>query len=532
MICVLFLIYLAFSLFFIKHYYFGTMIGSIDCGGRTAEEAEILIAEKAKEYVLAIQGREGMEATVSASDIGVQFLVDDRLDQIAKRQNGFGWPSFLWKSKEHEMPVTVLYEDDLLEKRMSEILLFQPSVMRRPTDAYIGEYDQESGIYPIIEEDKGTFVDKKKAKEAIVHAIENMEEFLSLEEADCFVKPEVDRENEELVQFCGRLNRYVTSRIVYDWNGTEEIVDGSLIHEWMEIDRENQRVTLNEEAVREYINTLSRKNDTFGRIREFHTSENEDIYLEPGTYGWRVDRAGETEELIKLIRSGRQTGREPKYLYTAAVKGQDDIGDSYVEIDLTDQHLWLYVDGKLVTESDFVSGNVARGYDTPTGVYGLTYKTLNATLKGQGYATPVDFWMPFNGNVGMHDAKWRKEFGGDIYKKNGSHGCINLPREAAEKIYEHVYKGFPVICYVHEKVPEKDEDESGAEHEESTAEHVGSDAEGEATEQAGSTAEGEATEHIGSAAENENAAGYEGNEAEAGAGGMEGESVITESESD
>lgn len=460
LICVLFFIYLAFSLFFIKHYYFGTMLGAIDCGGKSIRAAQSLIEKKAEEYVLTVRGREGMEATVSSSEIGMRLSTDDRLAQIAKEQNGFAWPSFFWKKEAHEMPATVLYDDALLQKRISEMMLFQPSAMRRPTDAYIGEYDGESGVYLIVPEDEGTFLDRAKAREAIAEAIENMEDVLSLEEADCFLKPEIDSRNEKLTAFCDRINRYAQSRIVYDWNGTEEIIDGSLIHEWLEIDRENGRVTLNEENVREYINSLSRKNDTFGRIRRFHTSEGEDIYLEPGTYGWRVDRAAETQELMKLIRSGRQTGREPQYLYTAFVKGQDDIGDSYVEIDLAAQHLWLYVDGELVVESDFVSGNLARGYDTPTGVYGLTYKTRNATLKGQGYATPVDFWMPFNGNVGMHDAKWRREFGGTVYERNGSHGCINLPHEAAEEIYEYASKGFPVICYRHEKKPEKDKNAS------------------------------------------------------------------------
>lgn len=528
-ICVLFFIYLAFSLFFIKHYYFGTMLGTIDCGGKTIQEAQKLIAEKADEYVLTLQGREGMEATVSASEIDMQFFADDRLAQIAEEQNGFAWPSIFWKNREHEMPVTVRYDDALLQKRMSEMLLFQPAVMRRPADAYIGEYDSESGSYPIIAEDEGTFLDQTKAKEAIVKAIENMEDVLSLEDADCFLKPEIDSQDEKLVAFCSKINRYVTSRIVYDWNGVEEIIDGSLIHEWMEIDRENYQVTLDEEAVREYINSLSRKNDTFGRIRKFRTSEDEDIYLEPGTYGWRVDRKTETQELMKLIRSGRQTGREPEYLYTAFVKGQDDIGDSYVEIDLTDQHLWLYVDGRLITESDFVSGNLARGYDTPVGVYGLTYKTRNATLKGQGYATPVDFWMPFNGNVGMHDAKWRKEFGGTIYERNGSHGCVNLPHEAAEEIYEYVSKGFPVVCYQYEKKPEKDKNSSD-EKEEEPSKKDASKEESKPSESTDNTSDAEENGTAGNAGSASNAegsgtvenAGSAANTEESGAAGNAG----------
>ena len=94
-----------------------------------------------------------------------------------------------------------------------------------------------------------------------------------------------------------------------------------------------------------------------------------------------------------------------------------------------------------------MSGNAARGYDTPSGAYPLTYKQRNATLRGADYATPVSYWMPFNGNIGMHDATWRGSFGGSIYRTNGSHGCINLPKAAAKTIFENIEKGMPVLCY-------------------------------------------------------------------------------------
>lgn len=68
-------------------------------------------------------------------------------------------------------------------------------------------------------------------------------------------------------------------------------------------------------------------------------------------------------------------------------------------------------------------------------------------LKGEGYASPVDFWMPFHGDIGFHDASWRSSFGGSIYKTNGSHGCINMPYAKAEELYNLVYPNVPVICY-------------------------------------------------------------------------------------
>lgn len=447
MISVIVLIYLAVSLFFMNRYYPGTMIGDFSCGGKTQAEVEGMIRNRASGYTLKIQGREEMEATLVASEIQLQFLLDNTLQEIIDRQNGFAWLPALWETINYDLPVTVQYDNTLLHEKLSGMLFFQTENMRQPVNAYIGEYNPELGAYPIVEEDKGTVINKQKAEAAIITALENMEETLILDESDCYMKPEISHEDEKLVRFVSRLNRFVSSRIIYDWHGMEEVIDGELIQEWLEIDREQQLVTINATAVRDYINALSQKHDTFGKAREFRTSEGRKITLKPGSYGWRVDRSKETEKLIKLIRAGSQVNREPEYLYMAAAKGENDIGDSYVEINLTAQHLYLYVEGKLITESDFVSGNVSRGFATPDGVYGLTYKTLNATLRGPGYATPVDFWMPFNGNIGMHDAGWRRQFGGNIYLRNGSHGCINLPREEAEKIYEAVYKGFPVVCY-------------------------------------------------------------------------------------
>lgn len=95
-----------------------------------------------------------------------------------------------------------------------------------------------------------------------------------------------------------------------------------------------------------------------------------------------------------------------------------------------------------------MSGDMTKsGRMTPPGVFGLTYKTKNAVLKGEDYETPVNYWMPFNGNIGMHDATWRRKFGGEVFIKNGSHGCINLPLESAKEIYSYISTGFPVVCY-------------------------------------------------------------------------------------
>ena len=172
-----------------------------------------------------------------------------------------------------------------------------------------------------------------------------------------------------------------------------------------------------------------------------------EVTIDLGDYGWWMDVGQETQELIGLLERGEGGERVPVYRQTAASYESPDYGDSYVEINLTAQHMFLYQNGECVLESDFVSGNPGKGNATPPGIYGITYKERNATLNGETYSTPVNFWMPFNNNVGMHDATWRSEFGRNIYMTNGSHGCVNLPYAVAQEIYGYVEKNTPVICY-------------------------------------------------------------------------------------
>ena len=114
---------------------------------------------------------------------------------------------------------------------------------------------------------------------------------------------------------------------------------------------------------------------------------------------------------------------------------------------MTQQKLYCYKAGELLLETDIVTGNMRRNWDTPVGVNFVYAKQKNRILRGQGYASPVDYWMPVKGAIGIHDADWRKEFGGEIYLKNGSHGCINIPPENMPIIYDNYEIGTPVIMF-------------------------------------------------------------------------------------
>ena len=206
---------------------------------------------------------------------------------------------------------------------------------------------------------------------------------------------------------------------------------------------------LDETKITDFVHGLSERYNRIGRPQKFTTSYGTDVTIYGGEFGWKLDEEAMCSRIKKAISMEGHRSIFPVW----AQHGGDyngintDIGDSYVEICLTGQKVWLYKDGKRLMETDCVSGTANTGRETPGGVYYIYYKQSPATLTGADYSSYVNYWMPFVGNIGLHDAPWRGSFGGDIYLTSGSHGCVNLPYEAAKLLYETTRKGYPVVCY-------------------------------------------------------------------------------------
>ena len=124
-----------------------------------------------------------------------------------------------------------------------------------------------------------------------------------------------------------------------------------------------------------------------------------------------------------------------------------------IEISISEQHVYFYLGAAPVLDTPCVTGKVSTGTITPTGDYKLQARIADKILKGKNvdgseYESHVNYWMPFNYSYGLHDATWRAKFGGEIYKTGGSHGCVNLPLNAAKFIFENSYAGIQV--HVHD----------------------------------------------------------------------------------
>ena len=181
-------------------------------------------------------------------------------------------------------------------------------------------------------------------------------------------------------------------------------------------------VTVPYEYIRKLVYGWGQKYDTFGLDRQFTTHSGETITVVnegEGDYGWCSDKDKTIADVTEAIESGYQGDRNVVWLYEAMGWDNGDLTGTYVEVSLSEQKLWCYQDYNLVMETDVVTGTNTPERETKRGIYAIDAKKEHATLGTldvQGYASPVDYWAPFNGGQGLHDAPWRSSFGGSIYQ--------------------------------------------------------------------------------------------------------------------
>lgn len=442
-IFVIICIYGAFSIYFIKHFYFGTYINEINVSCKTVKEANELLLKESYNYTIKLEERNDVTEYIKGSNINFEYKGSKETEEIKTSQNPFLWIVNIFSNNKYIINEVYSFDRNLLKEELEKLNCFNSEDIVEPIDACL---KYEDGEFKIIKEVYGNKINEEFLYAYLLNSILLGERCINLDEINAYENPKFTSESEKVIKAQNELNKYVSSEIYYIFDNEIEVLDSSIINTWLEVDS-TMNVVINEEKIKEYIKTLGIKYDTYGKTRSFKSTTGKNINVIGGNYGWRIDRTKEKEALIKNIKSGEIIKKEPIYLQTALGNHENDIGNTYVEINLTNQYLWFYKSGKIITQGDVVTGNVSRGNATPQGTYTLNYKQKNATLRGDNYNSDVKYWMPFNMNIGIHDASWRNSFGGNIYRESGSHGCVNAPEYLAKNIFENIEPGTPIICY-------------------------------------------------------------------------------------
>ena len=447
------------------HFMPGTTINGYDCSDMTADEAQRWFDIAAKNYVMNIRFRGGATETLSAEDLGFSYQPDGSIDVLLQNQDETLWPKYYLEENHYTITPTGTYDPDILEASLRALPELQEENMILPEDAYIQFRDgtkDTDGEFVIVPDVKGSTIDLDQLAAGVGDAAARYEEMVDAEEIPYAYKTAgTQADDAKLVARCMDLNDMVGASLTYVMPDKEEIrLNSDILKDWLVKDKKGRLVKDEEiwkEKISDFVQTLADNGNTVGMKRHFNATLQGPIVVEGGFYGYAVDQEAERNRLAKDLENCVKDTRTPIYWnlpYNEETE-YDGIGTTYIEADLSAQHVWCYIQGRLVMDCDCVSGTMSDGHATLAGVHGIMFKKRNALLQGlmpnssteYEYETEVKYWMPFYTDVGFHDAWWRADFGGDIYLKDGSHGCINLPPEAAEELFSYCDENMPVVVY-------------------------------------------------------------------------------------
>lgn len=324
-------------------------------------------------------------------------------------------------------------------------------------NAYLS-YDGEA--FAVVPDAAGTEIDTAKFEAALETHIRSGRGALDLDAAGVYRAADVRSYSPELIETRKRLDRFLNATVVYAENGVTKTFEARTLAPYVSVDRDTLAVTYDAASAAAdgifdtFVAELAEAFDSPGGTRDFITHDGAVVTVSERTWKAQLDQTATAAALASLTFDDFADADRPLTGTFVWEKAALDRLTNYVEVDLTNQTLYLYTGGTLAWETPIVSGDAATRHGTPGGAFSLVGKYRNVTLTGPDYASFVRYWMPFNRGIGLHDAGWRSRFGGTIYRTNGSHGCINMPRQAAEQLYDIIDDSYAIVCYWRPAVPQ------------------------------------------------------------------------------
>lgn len=346
------------------------------------------------------------------------------------------------------------YNEEDLKKAIESLQCY--SEEKIPPQNAVPEFNGEK--YVIKEEVTGHGIEKENLTSAIIKSVEQLTPEIDLEKENYYLHPKYTKNSPEVIKACETLNQYIKASVTYAMD-VPVIIDKQVISSWLSVD-DTMSVTLDENAIKNWLTEFGDKYDTMGAARTFTTPNGKSASVTGGTYGWSIDEDTEFTTILNAVKNGENITKDPAYYAggTASVHTMPDWGSTYIDVDLSQQYMWYVVNGSVALETPVVTGEPIPEKVTPEGVYSILEKSLDTVLVGDilpgttepEYRTHVDYWMRATWNgIGFHDATWQSAFGGTLNQipNVGSHGCINMPLDQASALYNMVDIGTPVVIH-------------------------------------------------------------------------------------
>ena len=428
----------------------GTIVNGTDCSGKTVADVEEILQKQVEEYIFVITGANEYREEILATEIDIVYNGEGLLDKEFKKQNEYMWPKGFFEKNEITAEANFQYNSEKLNEKIANLNCLKPENQIAAVAATVVYQD---GQFVIQDETYGTQIDAAKLTETIIASVSAFQTSLDLSEAGCYIQPRFTKDSAEVIAARDEMNKYLAANITYSLDGITVNVDKNQIYQWVSVD-ENMTPVISKDGVRAFAKTLNAQYDTPNRGGQIITPWGKSVNMPLAGYGRTVGTDSETNQLINEIKSGKTVTRQPIFSRNATPDGQNIWGATYLEVDISEQHMWFVVNGQVALDTIVITGK--RGVsDTPTGVFQILEKKKDKTLRGRPgpdgkpiYEQPVDYWMRVTwSGIGFHDAGYRSVFTTEEYLLNGSHGCINMPPAKAAELYAALPIGTPVVIH-------------------------------------------------------------------------------------
>lgn len=453
---VLFVIYGVGAIWFSGHFSSHANVNGNDVSLMSKKRFSEHAQQYANDYTLKVQG-DGVDLTIGADDIALSYDVDAFVDAAFSHVSGWLWPIDLFLPHDWEVTDGITLDEAKLKQAVSNAVATTNSTATFPRNASIS-YDAKAKSFTGVQQQYGNAVSDESATQKAFYAASTLRREATLDESD-ILQPEVTIDDSRFDDILKDANTRATLKLDLQIDGKRiAIIDPSLLADWMTFD-ESGAITGDIEKISEWTRgEFSSKIDTVGTTRTYTRPDGKEVTISDGTYGWCVDGSELASLIAEHIKKNWADPIEVPFKSKGKVlaKGTPDWGNRFVDVDLSEQYVRMYDDdGNTILESYCVTGDQSNNNDTVTGVYYIEDKQSPMTLVGldedgdgePDYENDVDYWMPFYGGYGLHDATWRGTFGGDVFQYGGSHGCVNLPYDTAQSLYYFVEKGDPVVVH-------------------------------------------------------------------------------------
>jgi len=424
-----------------------TTVNGIDCSGLTYEQAETKLTKYWNSRHIEVTCSLNVRSD-SFTDFGYKYDLAESLENVnGTKIISAALNHYFNTTYKLKVPMTVASYDKEFKKEVLASPVFKIENVTETADAYVDLSDPD---FPIVKHVFGNNPDMDRVFEDLTDSISEGDINFVFDERKYSILPEVmahDGDLHEYQQFC---REYLDQEITYELGEETFTISAEDLASMMKDDMSGKA---DKKAVKKYVAKLADKYDNINSTREFRSLTGKDVTVPPGTYGWMIDQGAEAKRLIKDIESHENVSRDPIFAATGYGEYTRDMGNTYIDVDISTQEVNFYKDGKLIFSSPCVTGNRLTGTVTDVGAYYILNKIRNVVLKGDNadgteYESPVSYWMgtTWTGE-GFHDASWRGSFGGSIWTYNGSHGCVNMPTWRMPELYEKADVGIPVAVH-------------------------------------------------------------------------------------